>query len=286
MDDLDVREQVGRIDALLEQVEGFSDPAERETATELVAALLDLYGEGMSRLVEHVEDATALAEDELISHLLLLHGMHPQPVEVRVREALAEVRPYLESHGGGVELVELSEDRVRLRMQGSCDGCPSSSATLELAIEDAIRKHAPEIEHIDAEESAPAADGPTLIALAPLDPPNGASGAGGAGEWSLVGALPQLRGGGTLVKDVAGEPLLFCGLEDTFYAYHASCAGCRESLAGAELSGAVLACDGCGRRFEVTRAGRCADEPDVHLEPVPLLTDDAGMVKVALPARA
>src|SRR5687768_128245 len=109
MDDLEAREQVGRIDALLEQVESFSDAAERETATELVAAVLDLYGEGMSRLVEHVEDPAALAEDELISHLLLLHGMHPQPVEARVREALAEVRPYLESHGGGVELVELTE---------------------------------------------------------------------------------------------------------------------------------------------------------------------------------
>jgi Fe-S cluster biogenesis protein NfuA len=170
MDDLDVREQVGRIDALLEQVEGFSDPAERETVTELVAALLDLYGEGVSRLVEHVQDPAELAEDELISHLLLLHGMHPQPVEVRVREALAEVRPYLDSHGGDVELVAVDEDAVRVRMQGNCNGCPSSAVTLKLAIEEAIHKHAPEIDRIEAEEVAREPVGPALIQLAPLDP--------------------------------------------------------------------------------------------------------------------
>jgi len=170
MDDLEVREQVGRVEALLEQVEGFANPAERETVDELVAALLDLYGEGLSRLVGRVPDQTALGEDELVSHLMLIHGIHPEPVEVRVREALAEVRPYLESHGGDVELLAVAEDGVRVRMQGNCNGCPSSSLTLKLAIEEAIHKHAPEIDRIEAEEPAPEPAGPALIQLAPLTP--------------------------------------------------------------------------------------------------------------------
>jgi Fe-S cluster biogenesis protein NfuA len=170
MDDLETREQVARIDGLLEQVEGFADPADRETANELVAALLDLYGEGLSRVVERVPDRAGLAEDELVSHLLLLHGIHPQPVEERVRLALAEVRPYLESHGGDVELLAVAEDGVRVRMQGNCNGCPSSAVTLKLAIEEAIHKYAPEIDRIDAEEAEPEPAGPALIQLAPLDP--------------------------------------------------------------------------------------------------------------------
>jgi Fe-S cluster biogenesis protein NfuA len=170
MDDLQAREQVARIDVLLDELEGFADPAARETATELVAALLDLYGEGLSRLVERVPDPGALAGDELVSHLLLLHGMHPRPLEGRVQEALAEVRPYLDSHGGDVELLTVDEDLVRLRMQGSCSGCPSSAVTLKLAIEEAIRKHAPEIDRIEAEEGDPEPAGPALIQLAPLEP--------------------------------------------------------------------------------------------------------------------
>ncbi len=113
----------------------------------------------------------ALGEDELVSHLLLLHGIHPVPIEARVRTALEEVRPYLDSHGGNVELVAVEDGTVRLRMEGSCSGCPSSAVTLKLAIEDAIRKHAPDVGEIEAEdaepEGLPMAPAPALIELAP-----------------------------------------------------------------------------------------------------------------------
>src|SRR5688572_2721679 len=206
MDDLQAREQVARVDALLEEVEGFADPAARDTATELVAALLDLYGEGIERLASRVPDRAALAQDELVSHLLILHGIHPVPVEERVREALAEVRPYLDSHGGDVELLAVEEGVVRLRMQGSCSGCPSSAMTLKLAIEDAIRKHAPEVAQIEAEDGIPApAAGPALIQLDPV-----ATNGDGDGAWVTAGVLSQLRTDGTIVKEVAGAQVLFC----------------------------------------------------------------------------
>ena len=138
-------------------MDALPDPAARETATAGGPALLELYGEGLARLVGHVAEhddgrlAAALAGDELVSHLLLLHGLHPVPLEARVRGALDEVRPYLASHGGGVELLGIEDGVVRLRMEGSCDGCPSSAATLTLAIEDAIQKAAPDVRAIEAE---------------------------------------------------------------------------------------------------------------------------------------
>ena len=83
-----------------------------------------------------------------------MHGLHPDDVGTRVARALDGVRPYLGSHGGDVELVGLTDDgRVRLRMLGSCDGCPSSSVTLTLAVETAIRDAAPEVSGIDVEET-------------------------------------------------------------------------------------------------------------------------------------
>jgi Fe-S cluster biogenesis protein NfuA len=148
MDDRQARECVARIEVLLEQLEG------SEPALELVQALLDLYGEGLSRILARDGGvAAALAGDEVVSHLLLLHGLHPVPLRERVVGALDEVRPYLSSHGGGVELLGLEDGVVRLALHGSCSGCPSSTATLKLAIEDAIQRAAPEVTEIVAEDA-------------------------------------------------------------------------------------------------------------------------------------
>src|SRR5206468_3789189 len=102
------------------------DAGARSTATEAVQALLELYGEGLARMTESVARLegeailSAFAEDELVGHLLLLHGLHPVAVEARVQRALEEVRPYLESHGGNVELLGVEGGVARLRLQGSC----------------------------------------------------------------------------------------------------------------------------------------------------------------------
>jgi hypothetical protein len=115
------RERIAHVERLLEEIEGITDPAARERSLELAQALLDLYGEGMGRIVGIVAEgddgrlAEALAGDELVSHLLLLHGLHPEPLEARVRGALEEVRPYLDSHGGGVELLAVDESAARSR---------------------------------------------------------------------------------------------------------------------------------------------------------------------------
>ena len=111
-------------------------------------ALLDLYGEGLARIVGAASpDARRRSpSDELVAHLLLLHGLHPVPLEERVRGALDEVRPYLESHGGDVELLGVDGRRRAAAAAGRCNGCPSSAVTLKLAIEDAIQQAAPDVE--------------------------------------------------------------------------------------------------------------------------------------------
>jgi Fe-S cluster biogenesis protein NfuA/nitrite reductase/ring-hydroxylating ferredoxin subunit len=283
LDDSEARGLVARVEALLEELESLPDRGAREKAMELVEALLDLYGEGLERIVAQVAErddgelAQALADDELVSHLLLLHGLHPLPLEARVRAALDEVRPYLESHGGNVDLLAVEDGVARLRLEGSCSGCPSSSMTLKLAIEEAIQKAAPDIERIEADGAVAPAPRPALLQLEvaeSLGPPTD--------SWAMAGGLPELSNGGPLLKRISGESVLFISLDGTFYAYRPSCPGCEESLASGALRGVELACPGCGNRYDVVRAGRCLDAPQLHLEPVPLLVDDNGLVKVAL----
>ena len=140
---------IERVEALLDAVEEFPPP-QREVATELVQALLDMYGEGLARIVATANGSVPV-EDDLVAHLLLLHGLHPVPVHERVTGALDEVRPYLVAHGGGVELLGVDEGVVHLRLEGACNGCPSSALTLKSAVEEAIMRAAPDVERIEAD---------------------------------------------------------------------------------------------------------------------------------------
>jgi Fe-S cluster biogenesis protein NfuA/nitrite reductase/ring-hydroxylating ferredoxin subunit len=283
LDDQGLQERAARMETLLGEIESLQDPNARTKAAELVQVLLELYGEGLARMMEVVAEGEererifeALAGDELVSHLLLLHGLHPLDVETRVIRALEEVRPYLQSHGGNVELLGIAGGVARVRMQGSCDGCPSSAVTLKLAIEEAVQKAAPDLEGIEAEGVTEPQPAPTLVAGPTLrrkkkrQEENGAS-------WTVVGGLPQLSGGGLLVKEISGEPVLFLKLEDDFYAYRHLCPDCGGSLEEASLKGAELTCSGCGHRYDVRRAGRCLDNPQLHLEPVPLLVSEVAV---------
>ena len=67
----------------------------------------------------------------------------------RVEDALKEVRPMLEADGGGVDLVDVTEEgKVTLRLTGACGGCPMSSMTLKMGIERVLRKKVPEIKEV------------------------------------------------------------------------------------------------------------------------------------------
>lgn len=147
-------QRIQRIEALLETFERATDPHLRDSAKELVQSLMDLHGAGIERMLTIVQGANGasfplmqqFAKDDLVASLLLLYDLHPEPIAARVQEGLKKASPYLESHGGNVELLSIDEEgAVRLRLHGTCHSCPSSSVTLKLVIEEAIREAAPEV---------------------------------------------------------------------------------------------------------------------------------------------
>ncbi len=150
----DLRAVGTRIEELLGQIRSAGDPGTAETAEEVVRLVVELYGAGLERTVELAgpQVLERLVQDELVASLLVLHGLHPKDTQTRVVEALDKVRPYLGSHAGGVELLGIDpEGVVRLRLQGSCDGCPSSVQTVRQAIERAIEEAAPEVARVEVE---------------------------------------------------------------------------------------------------------------------------------------
>ncbi|HET6242870.1 MAG TPA: NifU family protein [Arthrobacter sp.] len=282
-------------------------PVARNRAEDLVRQVTELYGAGLERILQLLEGQgvltaktlEALTADRLVAGLLLIHGLHPLDLPARVAGALDSVRPYLGSHGGDVELLGISaEGVVRLRLLGSCHGCPSSSVTLKLAVEDAIETAAPEVTAIEVEEAAPAA--PAAPALIPvgalrsrLDSAGTAPAAPSAGIWEAVPALSELPPGGVAGFLVAGLEVLTCRIGADIYAFVDRCPRCTHSMPGATLQralaapvgGGLLVCPSCRSHFDVRQAGACLEDKSLHLDPLPLLLRD-GVPSVAVPAAA
>jgi Fe-S cluster biogenesis protein NfuA len=175
----DLRAAGDRIEHLLDRLRAELDPGAWMAVEEVVRLVTDLYGAGLERTLDLADEVLGdtpagldlfgrLLGDDLVASLLIVHGLHPDELGRRVEQALDGVRPYLASHGGGVELLGVDDEPgvVRLRLLGSCDGCPSSSATLRDAVENAIHEAAPEIVTIDTEGGVEAdVPGPVAVPL-------------------------------------------------------------------------------------------------------------------------
>lgn len=268
-----LRREGERIEALLEEVSKMAGPQTTARIEELLGRLVRLYGAGLRRVLMHAREAVdksasleaRLTGDELVSSLLLLHGLHPRSAFDRVADALAKVRPYLGSHAGDVELLDLDDAGVvRLRLLGSCRGCPSSRATIEGTLKRAIFDAAPEVTQIDVEGTDGAA--PPLVQLELRRARQ---------RWVRIEAT-DLAPGTLRAVEGPGLRVLILRVGPNLLAYRDRCAACSAALDTARLEGELLQCASCERRYAVTRGGRTIDGGPFHLEPVPLLVDGRG----------
>jgi Fe-S cluster biogenesis protein NfuA len=69
----------------------------------------------------------------------------------KVEESINSIRPYLQTDGGNIELLEITDDMtVKLRLLGNCDGCPMSEMTMTAGVEETIKRAVPEIARVEA----------------------------------------------------------------------------------------------------------------------------------------
>jgi Fe-S cluster biogenesis protein NfuA/nitrite reductase/ring-hydroxylating ferredoxin subunit len=289
----ELQQGIQRIEGLIRKIENLPDPEARASALELMQSLMDFHGAGLDRLMEIVAESgeagysifDSFARDELVGSLLLLYGLHPVPLETRVMQALDKVRPYLDSHGGNVELIGISNDVVRLRLQGSCKSCPSSAMTLKLAIEEAIMTAAPDVLAIEAEGVTEQLPSTGFVQIGKSNNNGGTPHPTNGKGWEDVNDIQSFPRSSIQVKEVSGRSVLFCRLGESLYAYGDNCPGCEKPLQGAHLEVTNLVCPHCGQYYDVIRAGRGLDQPNLHLEPFPLLVEQ-GRAKVAVPPLA
>jgi Fe-S cluster biogenesis protein NfuA/nitrite reductase/ring-hydroxylating ferredoxin subunit len=276
-----------RVEELLDALKAGGFGAAAPAAEELVSLLVGLYGDGLGQIVTILgeqgsagQDMLAtLADDPLVESLLLLHGLHPLDVDARIQRALDRVRPYLGSHAGGVEYLGVTDDGVaRLKLEGSCHGCPSSTVTVQLAITGAVRDAAPEVTDVVV-EGMTAAPEPKLLQIGKRPDASGEQAGNGVAWVQLPDIGPPSSRPVAAVAD--GVAVLVCSVRGTLYAYLDSCQKCGGSMAAGQLDREVLTCPGCGEQYNVRLAGKGVADPARHLDPLPLLADSQG-VRVAV----
>lgn len=167
---------LSRLDETLERLER-TPGATAGTALEAVTMLTEVYGEALSRMMAHVpgDAAPALVEDDLVGHLLVLHGLHPEPVERRVARTLERLRPDLKRRGLDAELVGVEGGAARVALAGKAGGCGAGAA--EEAVREAVLAAAPELSAVEVTPpKAPPAFVPLdALARRPAPAPDGAA---------------------------------------------------------------------------------------------------------------
>lgn len=288
---VELRARIGRS---LEELDGLPEGDPRDAFYSLLEAIDTLHRDSLGHMLTLIGELAGpsvvegLAGDSVTRSLLELYDLLPQMAAdhsdagAQVEAALTEVYPYMESHGGRLEVRGIDGGRVHVRLSGSCEDCPGSSVTLRRVVEGALREHIPWFTELVVEEQDPAPP------LEPLPEPEEIARAPVAGErrplrrprWVSVARLEELRDGELRTVRPEGSTLLIVRLDGEVYAYADGCPP--ESMLTLKLGvieGVEIVCPWHGCRYD-GRTGRRTDG-DGRLAVFPVAVQ-GGEVRIAL----
>ncbi len=270
--------QSQRIQQLIEEIDSMPDAYARGMMQECVQEILSFYGHGLKKMLSIIargkNDAAKniyndLIEDSFVTGLLLIHDLHPLDLKTRLYAALEKVKPYMDSHGGSVEIVSVADGIAKLKLSGSCKGCPSSASTLELGIKQAIEEHCPDLLELEVEGITAPENNHTI---------NGKEKQASKG-WQIIADVQHLRNGEMKPVDTPGTPVVVCKVNGKLYAYHNNCPACNLPLNTGNLENHIISCK-LGHHYDIQKAGKCTDDEALHLSPFPLIEEN-GVLKIA-----
>jgi Fe-S cluster biogenesis protein NfuA len=147
LDDAAVRGLLAVLNDQLDQLEAMPGPLS-ELALTAVAGVAEIYGQALVRTLELADPAAVerMLADELIAHLLALHGIHPESVETRLARVIDELRAAVSDQGGTVELDRLDDTVAVVRV--ALGGRASRSADIEHTVRRAVMTAVPELANV------------------------------------------------------------------------------------------------------------------------------------------
>ncbi|MCG5057223.1 MAG: NifU family protein [Limnoraphis sp. WC205] len=246
------------------------DPEKLLVVEGLKQSIEALHKEALVRLIRSIKQESLSAlrhavEDEIVYGLLRYHELvkPPQPpLETRIQQALEEVRPGLKSHNGDVELVAIKlPDTVEVKLVGTCSNCPASTLTLKQGVEQAIKNHCPEIQHVIS-VNTPVYTNNSHSITSPFSADNEAG-------WVALTTIEHIPDGGILALELDGLKLIITRFSDNIQAYRNSCTHLAMPLDKGEIKDGILTCPFHHFQYNL-KTGDCLTAPEMPLQPYPV----------------
>jgi Fe-S cluster biogenesis protein NfuA/nitrite reductase/ring-hydroxylating ferredoxin subunit len=273
----DLQQLAEKVDHAIAEVRTLDD-ASQVKAMAMKSAIEEFHKLGLRRIVQTLKSDPRgkellfeLVEDPGVYALLSMHSLVRADLRTRVARVIEMVRPYMHSHGGDVELVDVTSDTAFLRLKGSCNGCSMSSVTLRNGVEEALQQHVPEIKKIEVVANEPDSQ------IVPLDALLGSQTEPG---WIAGPLAEEVPANVPFRMDFDGGSAVIVKFESQLQAFRNECAHLGLPLDNARVDpdNGTLTCKWHGFRYNC-RTGECITAPEAQLEMLPLRVDH-GRVKV------
>ncbi|GJL64622.1 MAG: hypothetical protein NPIRA04_32760 [Nitrospirales bacterium] len=248
-------------------VDGWEE-SQQHTVQALRQAIDRLHTEAFSRLIREVKSHSSAqpglrqaVSDEVVYAVLRHFQLIKPSLHERVEDALASVRPSLQTHGGDVVLVAVQPpDTVDIQLLGACHGCPSSSLTLTEGVEKAIKDYCPEITTIHTVKGVAtltSEQGVPVHVVSPFAKSTDES-------WQYATNVEHIPEGGVTVNEISGRSLLFSRQGHHVTCFENSCAHMGMPLDMGEVNDGIITCPYHGFQY-LLRSGECLTASEVQL---------------------
>lgn len=232
------------------------DESQRCVAVGLKSAVEALHKAALTNLIKSLKKDNLAAlrnavNDDIVYAVLLYHNLVKPPLSERIKTALAEIRPSLQSHNGDVELVAIKPpDTVEVKLIGSCSNCASSTLTLTQLVEQTIKKHCQEITKIVAVNNTPN----STIANIPTN-----------SYWVRIANVNELHENQILAVRVENQNVILHRKGDNIKCYRNACSHLGFPLDKGKVENNMITC--ASHQFEYDlNTGKCLTVPDISLQ--------------------
>lgn len=258
-----------RVDKAIAEVQAL-DPEVRTKAMTLKSTIEEFHKVGLTHIVKKLKDDPEgkkllfeLVDEPTVYALFAMHGLVRADLKTQVSRVIDMVRPYMQSHGGDVSLVDVKGRTVYVRLSGNCNGCSMSSVTLRNTVEESLNEHVPEIEKVEVVPNEPEASG--LVQLQTSQVSNSDHG------WIEGPLVSEIEDAKPFAFESGEEKVLLIKSAKGLRAFRNACAHQGLPLDGGILDNenGTITCPWHGFQFD-SESGECFSAPQCQLEPFPL----------------
>ena len=263
----DLEQLAERVDKAIAEVQSLP-PDVRGKAMTLKSTIEEFHKAGLTHIVKTLKNDKQgkellfeMVDEPTVYALFAMHGLVRADMRTQVSRVIEMVRPYMQSHGGDVSVVDVQDKTVFVRLSGNCTGCSMSSVTLRNTVEESLREHVPEIEKVEVVPEEP--NDLVQIAL-----PDAEHDEHGWVEGPLVAEIDESK---PFAFEHGEHNILLIKSKRGLRAYRNACAHQGLPLDGGllDVEAGAITCPWHGFQFD-SESGECFSAPQCQLEPFPL----------------